>query len=85
MADFVGYTPGSGANVAADPVLDVDAITTTLFQKIKLDVGDAGASIPVVNALPVEAYGELLALMREMVFYQQEILQELRIHTALFK
>ena len=42
MADNINVTPGSGATVAADDVGGV------LFQKIKLDAGGDGATVPLV-------------------------------------
>ena len=42
MADNVAITPGVGANIAADDVGSV------YFQKIKLDAGGDGASVPIV-------------------------------------
>ena len=50
MADNVGYTPGSGASIAADD------IGGTLFQRVKLIVGNDGVNdgdISATNPLPV--------------------------------
>lgn len=52
MADNIAITPGSGATVATDDVSGVQ------FQKVKIDVGGDGLSIPLVgtmaNGLPVD-------------------------------
>jgi hypothetical protein len=49
MADNVGYTPGSGATIAAD---DVDG---TLYQRVKIAVGADGQAVDAsaANPLPV--------------------------------
>jgi hypothetical protein len=41
-------------SIASDDVGDVQ------FQKVKLDVGGDGATVPVVGSLPVSAVGELI-------------------------
>lgn len=51
MADNVTITPGSGATVATDDVGGVQ------FQKVKLDLGGDGLSVPVVGALPISTPG----------------------------
>jgi len=53
MADNVGYTPGSGATVAADEIGGV------LYQRVKPVFGDDGAAVDVsaTNPLPVELVG----------------------------
>lgn len=56
MADNLGYSPGSGATVATD---DVSAVH---FQKVKLDVGGDGLSVPVVGAMPVSDGGGSLTV-----------------------
>ncbi len=62
MSDNVGYTPGSGAIVAADNV------GGNLHQRVKISVGadgvaeDASATTP----LPVAAYGELIEAIEAM-------------------
>lgn len=43
MSDNVAITAGSGTNIAADDVSSV------FFQKVKLDVGGDGASVPLVG------------------------------------
>ncbi len=47
MADNVAITAGSGTSIATDDVGGVQ------FQKMKLDVGGDGLSVPVVGSLPV--------------------------------
>jgi len=56
MADNVGYTPGSGATVAADDIGGV------LYQRIKPVVGADGTAVDVSesNPMPMAAYGELI-------------------------
>lgn len=65
MPDNVGYTPGSGASIAADD------IGGNLFQRVKLvhgadgiNAGDVSAS----NGLPVEPIGELVEAIEAMRF-----------------
>lgn len=53
MADYVGYTPGTGAQVAADEI-SVGSVTA-LFQRIKLVRGQDGINdgdVSAVNPLP---------------------------------
>jgi hypothetical protein len=49
MADNVGYTPGTGATVAADEIAGV------LHQRVKLGIGDDGVAVDVsaTNPMPV--------------------------------
>lgn len=47
MADNVGYTPGSGAIVAADEIGGV------LFQRVKLTHGTNGTAVDVSDAAPM--------------------------------
>jgi hypothetical protein len=47
MADNVGYTPGSGATVAADDIGGV------LHQRIKIGVGEDGTAVDVSEANPM--------------------------------
>lgn len=56
MADNVGYTPGTGATVAADEIGGV------LHQRVKIGVGTDGVAVDVSeeNPMPMEAYGELI-------------------------
>ena len=53
MADNVGYTPGTGATVAADEIGGV------LHQRVKLGIGDDGVAVDVseTNPMPVELVG----------------------------
>jgi len=56
MADNVGYTPGSGATVAADEIGGV------LYQRVKPVTGLDGTAVDVsaTNPMPMAAYGELI-------------------------
>lgn len=56
MPDNVGYTPGTGATVAAD---DIGGI---LYQRVKPAIGDDGTATDVSanNPMPVAAYGEII-------------------------
>lgn len=56
MADNVGYTPGSGATVAADEIGGV------LYQRVKPVTGADGTAVDVSqsNPMPMAAYGELI-------------------------
>ena len=59
MADNLGITTGVSANVATDNVGDVH------YQKIKLDVGGDGATLPVsatANAIPVKALDDVITI-----------------------
>jgi len=59
MADNLGITTGVSANVATDNVDDVH------YQKIKLDVGGDGATLPVsakANAIPVKALDDVITI-----------------------
>lgn len=47
MSDNVAITPGSGATIASDDVSGVQ------YQRVKLDVGGDGASVPVTSAAPL--------------------------------
>lgn len=62
MADNVGYTPGTGATVAADE------ITGVLHQRVKIGVGGDGVAVDVSqeNPMPVAAYGELIEAIEAM-------------------
>jgi hypothetical protein len=62
MADNVGYTPGSGATVAADEISGV------LHQRIKLGIGDDGVAVDVseTNPMPINAVGELTEAVEAM-------------------
>lgn len=57
--DNIAITAGSGISVAADDVSSV------YYQKVKLDVGGDGATLPVsatANAIPVKALDDVLTL-----------------------
>lgn len=59
MTDNLGITTGVSANVATDNVGDVH------YQKIKLDVGGDGATLPVsatANAIPVKALDDVITI-----------------------
>jgi hypothetical protein len=62
MADNVGYTPGSGATVAADEIGGV------LHQRVKLGIGDDGVAVDVSadNPMPINAVGELTEAVEAM-------------------
>lgn len=62
MADNVGYTPGTGATVAADE------IGGALYQRIKPTFGDDGTATDVsaANPMPMAAYGELIDAIEAM-------------------
>jgi hypothetical protein len=47
MADNVGYTPGTGATVAAD---DIDGV---MHQRVKIGVGSDGVATDVSDANPI--------------------------------
>lgn len=47
MADNVGYTPGTGAIVAADEIGGV------LFQRVKLTTGEDGTATDISEAFPL--------------------------------
>ena len=59
MADNVAITAGSGTSIAADDVSSV------YYQKIKLDIGGDGVSLPVsstANAIPVKALDNAITI-----------------------
>jgi hypothetical protein len=60
--DNVGYTPGTGALVAADEIGGV------LHQRIKLGIGDDGVAVDVSesNPMPINAVGELIEAVEAM-------------------
>ena len=62
MSDHVGYTPGSGASIAADNV------GGNLHQRVKISVGADGvaADASATTPLPVAAYGELIEAIEAM-------------------
>lgn len=65
MPDNVGYTPGSGATVAADE------INSILYQRVKPVIGDDGVAVDVSqnNPIPslVDRTDNLLAMMSRIV------------------
>ena len=52
MADNVGYTPGSGATIAADDV------GGTLYQRVKLAIGADGEATDASSANPLPVYDD---------------------------
>jgi hypothetical protein len=69
MADNVGYTPGTGALVAADEIGGV------LHQRVKLGIGDDGVAVDVseANPMPVNAVGELIEAVEAMRYAIQSL------------
>jgi hypothetical protein len=65
MADNVGYTPGTGATIAADEIGGV------LHQRIKVGVGGDGEAVDVSEANPmpsvVQRTDALLGMMERLV------------------
>lgn len=64
MSDNIGYTPGSGATVAADNIGGV------LHQRVKISVGADGAAADASesNPLPVTAVAELMEAIEALRF-----------------
>ena len=63
MADNVGYTPGTGATVAADEIGGV------LHQRVKLGIGDDGVAVVVSEANPMPVtltQGEVVEALEAM-------------------
>lgn len=62
MADNVGYTPGSGATVAADEIGGV------LYQRVKPVTGADGTATDIseTNPMPMAAYGELIEALEAL-------------------
>jgi hypothetical protein len=63
MPDNVGYTPGTGATIAADD------IGGNLFQRVKLIHGADGVNdgdVSALNGLPVQGVGELMEAIEAM-------------------
>jgi hypothetical protein len=58
----LGYTPGSGANVATD------TISGAAFQRVKLAYGDENSvtDASATNPMPMAAYGELIEAIEAM-------------------
>jgi hypothetical protein len=73
MSDNVGYTPGSGATIAADDIGGV------LHQRVKLSVGADGTAVDVSasNPMPVAAYGELIEAVESMRFAVMSLVKTL--------
>lgn len=65
MPDNVGYTPGTGATVAADE------IAGALHQRMKLSIGEDGTAVDLseANPMPTEAQRveDLLVMMSRML------------------
>lgn len=65
MPDNVGYTPGTGATVAADEIAGV------LHQRVKIGVGDDGtaADVSATNPMPVrdDTAEHLLSLLLNLL------------------
>jgi hypothetical protein len=65
MADNIGYTPGSGATVAADEIGGV------LHQRVKIGVGADGTAVDVSSANPMPAVADrtdnLLVMLSRIV------------------
>src|SRR3989304_3430715 len=61
MADNVPITPGAGQNIAADDVASV------FYQKIKVDAGEDGISVPVIAGRQADAASVPVALSTEDV------------------
>jgi hypothetical protein len=60
MADNVGYTPGTGAIVAADEIAEGSPSANVLYQRIKLIHGANGTNdgdVSVSNPLPTSVAG----------------------------
>ncbi len=64
MSDNIGYTPGSGATVAADN------IGGALHQRVKISVGSDGVAADASegNPLPVTAVAELMEAIEALRF-----------------
>jgi len=78
MADNVGYTPGSGATVAADDIGGV------LFQRVKPSVGVDGSAVDVSadNPMPAQVTGELLEAVEALRMAVQSLNRNLSLHTV---
>jgi hypothetical protein len=65
MPDNIGYTPGTGATIAADE------IGTALYQRIKLVQGADGVNdgdVSSANPLPTQERGEMLEAIEALRF-----------------
>ena len=69
MADNIGYTPGTGATIAADDIGGV------LHQRVKIGIGSDGAStdISTANPMPVAEQGELLEAIEALRTVMQSL------------
>jgi hypothetical protein len=79
MADNVGYTPGSGATVAADDIGGV------LYQRVKIAAGADGAATDVssANPLPIAVEGVTIIDNALKIHDEENHLQLSRIITSL--
>ena len=73
MPDNVGYTPGSGATVAADEISGV------LFQRVKVAHGADGSAVDTsaANPLPVDVNGELVEAVEALRMAVQSLTRTL--------
>lgn len=78
MADNVGYTPGSGATVAADDIGGV------LYQRVKPSVGVDGSAVDVSadNPMPAQVTGELLEAVEALRMAVQSLNRNLSLLTV---
>lgn len=78
MADNVGYTPGSGATVAADDIGGV------LYQRVKPSVGVDGSAVDVSadNPMPAQVTGELLEAIEALRMAVQSLNRNLSLLTV---
>jgi hypothetical protein len=70
MPDNVGYTPGSGAIIAADD------IGGALHQRVKVVVGADGVNdgdVSLANPMPVQGVGELVEQLAAIRFLLQSL------------
>jgi hypothetical protein len=69
MADNIGYTPGTGATIAADDIGGV------LHQRVKIGIGADGTStdISTANPMPVTETGELLEAVESLRTVMQSL------------
>lgn len=69
MPDNVGYTPGTGASIAADDIGGV------LHQRVKIGVGADGSATDVSksNPMPTVVYGELLEAIEALRMATQSL------------
>jgi hypothetical protein len=66
MADNIGYTPGSGATVAADEIGGV------LHQRVKIGIGDDGTAVDVSAANPMPVSDDAIAQLLGMLLQYQD-------------